>query len=248
MMEVTLHPTPRWRDVVIEQIRIVGLSLRREALVCAVVLGVVTFAIAFDIVRGNAETWFDSDDWAPIGIASFFVPFAIWRRERRFGPAFLWTLPVDRRQLALAKVFAGWVWLTMTLTVVVLWQLALALIARVPDAETVPFIALIGASGTYLLGSALMLGLRHPLRWLLGTVAVLFLLGFLNEALGLAPDGRIEAVLSSTGFFTAANSAAIVWRNLSHLAQWAIATILWLGAGLAALWAAVSRHREQRRN
>ena len=44
-MEVTLHPAPRWRDVVLEQVRVVGLSLRREALVVAVVLGIVTLMI-----------------------------------------------------------------------------------------------------------------------------------------------------------------------------------------------------------
>ena len=38
-----------------------------------------------------------------------------------------------------------------------------------------------------------------------------------------------------------------VWRALPDLGQWAAATLLWTGAGLAALWAAASRHRERRR-
>jgi len=242
MTEGTLHPAPRGRDVVREQVRIVGLSLRREALGFAVVLAIVTFVIAIDIVRGNAESWFDSDEWAPIALASFVFPFAVWWRERRFGPAFLWTLPVDRRRLALAKVFAGWVWLMTAVAVVVVWQLALALLARVPDAETVSPVAVMGATAMYLLGSALVLGLRHPLRWLIGTVAVLFSLPFLNEALGLGPDGRLEELLSSSGVFSAARDVVTFWLDLPRLAQWAI----WIGAGLAALWAAVSRHGERR--
>ena len=38
-----------------------------------------------------------------------------------------------------------------------------------------------------------------------------------------------------------------VWRALPDVGQWATATLLWTGAGLVLLWAAVSRHREGRR-
>jgi hypothetical protein len=266
MMELTLHPTPRRRDVVLEQIRAVGLSLRREALIAAVVLGIVTLVIAIDIVRGSAATWFDSDDWSQISLVSFLFPFAVWRRERRFGPAFLWTLPVDRRRLALAKVFAGWVWLMAALAIFVFWELALAVLSGVAGAQIVPLLAFIGTTAMYLLGSALVLGLRHPLRWLLGTVGVFFLLATLNEALGRTESGEsrmfawsgvlrwavygpygIDTLLSSRRFSSAAREATSFWRNLPHLAQWAIPTFLWLGAGLAALWAAASRHGERRR-
>ncbi len=241
MSEVILHPAPRWRDVVLEQIRAVGLSLRREALVVAVVLSIVTLVIAIDIVRGSAATWFDSDEWFPIALAAFVFPFAVWRREKRFGPAFLWTLPVDRRRLALTRVFAGWVWLITALAVVVFWQNALAVLSGVTGAETIAFAAIPGTTAMYLLGSALVLGLRHPLRWLLGTVAVCFLLGFLNEAIDRTYG--LDTFLSSGGF----SSAATAWRQLPQLAQWAITTFLWIGAGLAALFAAASRHRERRR-
>jgi len=258
MMQGTLHPAPRGRDVVLEQVRIVGLSLRREALVAAVVLGVVTLVIAIDIVHGRAATWFDSDEWFVIGLFSFLVPFAVWRREKRFGPAFLWTLPVDRRRLALAKVFAGWVWLMAALACFVLWQLALAVLSGVADAETVPLVAFSGATAMYLLGSALVLGLRHPLRWLLGTAGAFFLLATLNEALGRAENGMarmfawsgalrwaiygpygIDTLLSSRTFQSAVENAATVW--------WPVTIFLWLGAGVAALWAAASRHGERRR-
>lgn len=241
MTELSLHPTPRQRDVVREQIRIVGLGVRREALVAAIVLGIVTLLILIDISRGNAASWFDSDDWSPIAFFSFLFPFAVWRREKRFGPAFLWTLPVDRSRLALAKVFAGWVWLMIALAFVVVWQLTLAALAGVPDAETVSFFAFAGVTAMYLLGSALVLGLRHPLRWLLGTFGVFFLLGTLNEALG-------DTLLSSRAFTSALNDMTSAWGSLPHLVQWATATFLWLGAGLAALWAAVRRHRERRRH
>lgn len=233
MMQSALHPAPRGRDVVREQVRIVGLGLRREALAAAVVLGIVTLVIGIDFVHGRAATWFDSDgEWLGIVLGSFFFPFAIWRGERRFGPAFLWTLPVDRRRLALAKVFAGWVWLMTALIFFGVWQLALAVlsgVSGVTDARIIPLVAFAGASTMYLFGSALVLGLRHPLRWLLGTLGVLFLLGMFRDALLRPYD--LNALLS------AVEDAA---------AQWAITTLLGLAAGLATLWAAVSRHRENR--
>ena len=236
-MQVTLHPMPRVRDVVREQIRIVGLSLRREALVVAVVLGIVTLVIGIDIVQGRGATWFDSDnDLLGIVLAAFFFPFAVWRRERRFGPAFLWTLPVDRRRLALAKAFAGWVWLMTALAIFAFWQLALAVLSGVTDARIVPLGAFTGATAIYLFGSALVLGLRHPLRWLLGTFSALFFLGMLRNTLRYSPYD-IDAFLISSGSWSVVEDAA---------AQWAITTLLGLGAGLAALWAAISRHRENR--
>ena len=232
MTGMALHPRPRWRDVVLEQIRIVGVCLRREALVVGVVLGIVTLVIAVNIVRGTAASWFDSDEWWEVALAGFLLPFAVWRSDKRFAPAFLWTLPVDRRRLALAKVFAGWVWLMSALIFFGVWQFGLALLSGVTEAQIIPLVAFAGASTMYLFGSALVLGLRHPLRWLLGTLGVLFLLGMLEDALLRGP-----AFLTSGGFFSAVKHAA---------AQWAITTLLGLAAGMAALWAAISRHRENR--
>lgn len=236
MSEVTFHPAPRYRDVVREQIRVTAMSLRREGLVIAIVLGIMTLVIGIAIVRHRAESWFDSGEWAPIGFFSFLLPFAIWRRERRFGPAFLWTLPVDRRRLALAKVFAGWAWLMAAVAVVFLWQLTLAFLSGVAEAEIFPFFVFIGATGAYLLGSAVVLGLRHPLRWLFGCAGLFFLLGALNR--------RIDTLLGPNPF----RSAAALWYTMPAPAQWAAATFLWLGVGLAALFAAVARHGERRRH
>jgi hypothetical protein len=243
MTEVTLHAGPRWRDVVLEQIRIVGLSLRPVALVAAVVLGAGTLIIVGDILGGGPG--FDSRETFPTALISFLFPFAVWR-EQRFGPAFLWTLPVDRRRLALARVFAGGVWLMTALAVFVAWLLALALLAHAtPEYHIlrVPFVATIAM---YLFGSAVVLGLRHPLRWLLGTAGLLFLMGTLSDIFHQPDVGDWEPVPGARAFFSAVQHAGAVWQTLPEPAQWAITTFLWLGVGLAALWAAVSRHRENR--
>ncbi len=216
-----MNPMPRGRDVALEQIRIVGLHLRTVALVAAVVFGIVTVVIAIAIVHRTAETWFDGDPTFPISFASFLLPFAVWRGERRFGPAFLWTLPVDRRRLALSRVLAGWVWAMAAMAAIALWRFALASFAG----ATVIFPSFIAATATYLLGSALVLGLRHPLRWLLGTASVFFLIGFLNHTIG---------DVSSPPLPSAVLNAAAFWPFLC------------LACGVIALWAAISRHKETR--
>ena len=233
------------------------------------------------------------------GMAGLLLPLFVWRGEQRFGPGFLWTLPVDRRQHALAKVLAGWAWLMAAVLLLFLWLLALTLLsggnplaeetlrmlpgaiagAQGVDPATlqslrwtprpllwlVPFTA---ASGTYVLASALMLGLRHPVRWLAGVVLGVFLLSSIAQAVraGWLVDGlqdllqtffvgrygldtlltaRTESLHTEVTLTTGETLG--VWRALPDLGQWALGTTLWLGAGLLALWVAASRHREQRR-
>jgi hypothetical protein len=242
-MEVTLHPTPRWRDVVLEQVRIVGPSLRIEALVTAAVLAVGTFAIGSEILAGGPG--FDSDETFPTALIAFLFPLALWRRENLFGPGFLWTLPVDRRRMALAKVFAGWVWLMAALAFFVAWLLVLGLPGRVPPMQNLTRIPFTATIAMYLFGSALVLGLRHPLRWLFGAAGLFFLLGSLSDA--LEPRYGIDTLLGSRVLFWATEDAWGTWRTLPALARWAITAVLGCGAGLAALWAAASRHRERKR-
>lgn len=242
-MEVTLHPAPRWRDVVLEQVRIVGPSLRIEALVTAAVLAVATFAIGREILAGGPG--FDSDETFPTALVAFLFPFALWRREKLFGPGFLWTLPVDRRRMALAKVFAGWVWLMAALAFFVAWLLVLGLPGRVPPMQNLTRIPFTATTALYLFGSALVLGLRHPLRWLFGAAGLFFLLGGLSNA--LEPRYGMDTLLGSQALFGASEAAWNTWRTLPALARWAITAILGCGTGLAALWAAASRHRERRR-
>ena len=129
----------------------------------------------------------------------------------------------------------------------------------------VPFTA---ATGTYLLSSALALGVKHPLRWIVGVVLAFLLLVIGLEAtntirLSMGPSRLLSSAYHGPYGFDAlltarteslrteavlANGGRIaVWRGLPHLGQWAAATAGWTLGGLLALWAAASRHREQRR-
>ena len=264
MIDFALHSMPRYRDVVREQIRAVGLSLRPVAVVAAVVMGIATFVMIVDIAGGTGATWFDADHWMPITIASFLLPFAVWRRDKRFGSAFPWTLPVDRRRLALAKVFGGWVWMTAALAILVVFERVMAAAAGVPHSRTLSLLVFTGTTTTYLLGSALLLGLRHPLRWMFGAGGLLLLLPNAVEAMGRNPSGEwqifawpgmrwaiygpygLQTLLSSSGFFSEVEDAGRIWLALPDFAQWALATVFCCGMALATLWLATLRHRERR--
>ena len=210
-----MNPTPRFRDVALEEIRIVALSLRIVALVVLLVLASGTVVIVHEILRGGPG--FDSRETLPTALFSFLIPFAVWRHEKRFGPTFFWTLPVDRRRLALAKVFAGLVWTIAALAFFTAWLGTMALIARAPVLFMVSRVPLTATIAAYLLGSALVLGLHHPLRWLLGIAGVFML---------------VNRSFSYTAFTV---------DNMPPLFPFVC-----LGAGLLALWVAASRHKETR--
>lgn len=126
----------------------------------------------------------------------------------------------------------------------------------------VPFTA---ATAAYLWASALALGTRHPLRWIVGAVLCVTVLVVVRNAanVGLPLEGwlrslsrgpyGIDALLTArtetlqVSATLSTGETVVAWRALPDLGQWAIATLVWTGAGLAALVAAASRHRESRR-
>lgn len=296
MMQPALHSTPRPRDVLMAQIRAVGFAFRWPALVATALIALATLIVT--MVTDEVIAFHPEHHTLP-GMLGLLLPFGVWRGEKRFGAGFLWTLPVDRRWHALAKVFAGWVWLMAAVALFVLWLLALALLSggtifgqetlrvlpsfsfaaarpfdpsAVQDVRWTPepllwLVPFTAATGTYLLASALALGIRHPLRWIIGTVLGLVLLGAVGSAASAAwqlgvgrlleslvrgPYG-VDALLTArtetlqVAATLSTGETIAVWRALPDLQQWATATLLWTGAGLVALVAAASRHRERRR-
>jgi hypothetical protein len=242
--------------------------------------------------RGEAIAFHPERQMLP-GILGLLLPILVWRGEERFGASFLWTLPVDRRRHALAKVFAGWVWLMGGVALFVLWSLAVTLFSggnilaeetlrvlrslQLPGAldpaavETVrwtpepllwlaPFTS---ATAMYLFASALGLATRHPLRWIVGSVIGFYISDAANVGLGNVLESLLDPVFEGpygldalltarTTFLSneatlSTGERVMVWRALPDAGQWARATLLWTGAGLVTLWAAASRHREDRR-
>jgi hypothetical protein len=276
--------------VFIEQVRLVGLAVRREAAVLALVLACITVFVLLEAFRTGERINFQPLPPIILLALGALAPFAVWKGERIFSGAHLWTLPVERRWHALLKVLAGAVWLLTAVAGLHLWLLGISLVTggSVGEAETrmlagpggiddltpvpwstrpwewaMPFVAALLA---YLFGSALVLGFKHPLRWLAGAVAAFIaLLAFdeadladglsrfifdtvitgpmgLEAAIGGAPsrefDGRPPAPGSDA-------SVLVVYYALPSLARTVPAAVLWFALGAAALGVAAWRHRER---
>jgi hypothetical protein len=286
-----------------EQVRATGFALRGAALIGAALVALITLAVALQgVSMGPVINLYEWPTMLP-GLMGALLPIAVWARDERFGPGFLWTLPVDRRRHAFTKVLAGWVWLMGGVALVALWLLALALASggrvlppealpvygpHIPETglldpaalRTIPWapglliwaVPFTAATAIYLLASAFVLGSRHPRRWVIGVVLSYGILAVATDAasaqlragwLADAPsrvvqwviEGRygLDAVLTartatlSTTATLTSGERVMVWRGVPDLADWRNATLLWTGAGLLAVWAAASRHRERRR-
>jgi hypothetical protein len=300
MTSTTFHSAPRTRDVLLAQIRAVGLAPRGPALAAMAVVALATLLITIESLNTGEVIAFHPEHQMLPGIVGLLLPIVVWRGEERFGASFLWTLPVDRWRHALAKVFAGWVWLMGGVALFVLWSLALTLLSggNILAEETLRVLrSFSSASGTldpaaveivrwtpepllwlapftsttatYLLASALGLATRHPLRWIVGSVIGFFIVSGLGDTanaewLGNAlerllyplfegPYGFDALLTARTTFLNieatlSTGNRVEVWRELPDVGRWAMATLLWTGAGLVTLWAAASRHREGRRS
>lgn len=120
---------PPLRTVLLEQVRATGFALRGAALVATALLTLVTIATLLQKVSMGAIV--DLYSWPTLlpGLMGALLPIPVWARDERFGPSYLWTLPVDRSRHALTKVVAGWVWLLGGVALFAVWLLALNLLS-----------------------------------------------------------------------------------------------------------------------
>ena len=299
MTNAELHPTPRLGRIMREQLSVTALSVRLPAIALSAIAGLVTMLAIADFLRGRGGVDFAPELSVIPALAAVLLPIVVWQSENRFGPGFVWTLPVDRARHALAKIFAGWVVLMIAVTAFVLWLLILALITKgkiggdqmirllpasydsftsavdpatlrtirwsfPPVLWLVPFCA---ATGAYILASAIALGFRHPFRWIIGTIAAVYLTAAIGQ--GIADDqfwtlsgklirtlqeGRygLDTLLSARAeslrtVVTLSNGQRITaWRGLPVVSDWIVAVLLWTGLGIGGLSAALMRHRENR--
>ena len=133
MTDSTAGRLPAMTTVWIEQLRVVGLAIRREGTLAALVLGLGSVAmIAFSrmpalqamVGEEMGKLVFDPGEppWGFFAVlAGLLFPLGVWKGERRFGDTPLWSLPVDHRRHALLKVAAGWVWLLAILGAALGW-------------------------------------------------------------------------------------------------------------------------------
>jgi hypothetical protein len=118
----TRPPLPRLRVVLLEQLRATGFALRGAGMIAVSLVALITFVVLLQGV--TRETAINLYEWPTLfpGLVGVLLPIAVWARDERFGPGFLWTLPVDRRRHAFTKVGAGWVWLMGGIALFDLWH------------------------------------------------------------------------------------------------------------------------------
>jgi hypothetical protein len=274
------------------ELRNVGFAVLREAALAAVALAVLCILLTTVAIRYHEPLPLVPEILLPALPLSLLVPWAVWKGDPPFGHAYLWTLPVHRQQAAAAKVAAGAVWLVVAMIVGFLMLAATALasggtlgVAEVRlvgpvsaglDAAArvrwstplwgwlVPFG---GAVTFYLLSSAALLGLRHPVRWVAALALGLALL--VAVAVNLPPHNPLEHGLDRVaelivngrwgldvaltgGHGSLAEEIDVpgpgskdLWTALPTASGWAASLAVWFGAALLALALALRRHWER---
>jgi hypothetical protein len=127
-----LHPLPRARDVVTEQLRAVGIALRREWLLFFLGLGFLTLIFALNELREGRNPDMRSafgltpDVLLSLTILGLFAPMSVWKSEGPGRRGYHWAMPVGRMRHTLVKSLAGWGWLMLLVAVFIVWGAAMA--------------------------------------------------------------------------------------------------------------------------
>lgn len=239
-MTLNIHEPPAALAIFQLQVRRIGRSLRPEQIGLAAILGAVAILAVFLTMLGDPTLDYPSELTVLIPVGAFLLPFRLWRGERLFDGADLWLLPVERQKHALIRVAAGAVWTVAFIAVVVLTFNLMALAAGSPTIGTSAwqwFVPLGAGLVAYLVGSALVLAVRHPLRWSAGLIAASLLFSALLLRALIEP--LVQAVVDG-----GLGLDRIVTGSGSSAAR-AVALLFWLGLGLTAVALASLRHRER---
>ena len=235
----TSHEPPRAAAVFQLQLRKMGRVLRPELIGLALILSPTALMALGLLMQRDAALDYPQELSFLLPAAAFLLPFRLWSKERLFDRGDFQLMPVERRRHVLIRVCAGSVWVLGLAAAVVLLFNLLALAAGSPTIGAAAWLWLVplGAVATAsFLGSALVLALRHPLRWSAGLILAFVLLSAFNLSAPLDPmiqvilqgDLGLERVLTGGASSTA----------------WIVALLFWFGLGLIAVALASLRHRE----
>ena len=274
------------------ELRVVGLALSREAALAAAGLALLCILVAATAIRYGERLDAMPELLLAVMPVAAILPWLVWKGDPPFGRAFLWTLPVRRQQAALARTIAGAVWLIVAVTAALVGLLAMAAAtggsigieeerlvgpyaAGVRGASRVAWVTPLwmwltpfgGALVVYAGSTAILLGLRHPLRWLAGLSVAVVLLVTLGVNLG--PRSSLQhgvnyvtesLILGTYGLDFAVTGGALtlvddvprpgpgsdlLWEALPRTERWVSALFVWLGGALIALGLAIRRHWER---
>lgn len=129
-MEMQLSPEPTRGVVLVEQLRTVGLGLRKEAVVFSLLLAGLGTLLLRMLSRPGVLGNFD---FQPGAVVNFMVlaavtPIFVWRAESPERRTYLWSTPVSRRSGQVLKLASGWLWTMLGVGGIVAWGWAMALI------------------------------------------------------------------------------------------------------------------------
>jgi hypothetical protein len=136
--DLVLHPLPRARAIVAEQLRSVGIALRREWLLYFLGLGFFTLMFALNELREgrnpNLRSAFGltAEVFLPLAILGLFAPMSVWKSEGPGRRSYHWAMPVGRARHTLLKCLAGWGWLMLLVAVFIAWGAAMAWVTGGP--------------------------------------------------------------------------------------------------------------------
>jgi hypothetical protein len=254
-----LHPAPAWTAVARAQLRAVAFSLRKESvtllsLLLIVLLSAVRAAWAS---RGGSTPNIVVTSVAaaatPMVVLALFLPFSVWRAEDPARRMYHWSMPVGRLGHTLAKVGAGWVWVLLSVAAYELLLLFIVVSNGSTFGRAGPrgvaawwewLVPITAATIAYAVGSAAVIGLRHPVRWIAGGVPGLMVLYFFGPSLGM---GALHSVLQDVwqgpfGLTTVLGTTLLDESGAPDLLRWSLATLLW-GAGSIAITIAAANRR-----
>jgi hypothetical protein len=274
------------------QVRTIGLAFRREAALAVAALACVCILTTVTSLRFDDRLDLIPEMMLIALPVALLLPWAIWKGDPAFGRAPLWTLPVRRQKAAAAKIVAGALWVMLAALTAFLFLVLTSLatggrlgideVLLVGPASAgldkaahvawstplwawlVPFGATLLA---YLLGSAILLGFRRPLRWIGGALVCAILIGVLGVNFGeesriaqglvhflqTIVAGKVGLDFALTGG-TATLAQEIdlpgpgsvnLWRALPDAGRWAAALAVWFAGALLALALALRRHWER---
>jgi hypothetical protein len=260
MNALALQPLPRRAGVAREQLRAVGLSVRREALACTGILAMVsTVLVAEELRRPYSSPMHMSPEMlVPAAVVALLLPMAMWKGEGPGRRAYHHAMPVDHGPHAVARTLAGLAWLMAAIAAYAGWLGLVALLTggRVLTGAGYLWAApVVGAVVLYLLGSALALRVAHPWRWLGGAaVGYAFLTVLSSNDAPMPVYGTVESVFSGRyGLGTLLSGLSPIpmsevvpdggrYTYLAHQAVmggWMTAVWLWLAIAISLfLWSA----------
>lgn len=123
-----LSPEPAWGAVLIEQLRAVGIAIRREFIALVVILfGSGIFFTWFSVTfREYGDFPFQPNQVVAMVLVAVVIPLAVWKSEKPERRTYLWSLPLLRRSGHVAKLVSGWLWTMLAVALVTLWWWAVA--------------------------------------------------------------------------------------------------------------------------